>query len=146
MTANNTPFKDFILKVCFLRNGTWSKEVKFKVESAASDLHAADARYDQECKTNFLYSSYLDRLAKTSENDIDIALPCVIKFMKANEKEMWNSVEVHNIYSKNGGHKLQRRNLVNTLKNHFGASLVVLSSPGLASILTFKMEYFCVTS
>ena len=23
--------------------------------------------------------------------------------MKASEKEMWNSVEVHNIYSENGG-------------------------------------------
>ena len=54
VTANNTPFKDFILKICLLRNETWSKEVKFRVES---DLHAADTRYHQECKTNFFHPS-----------------------------------------------------------------------------------------
>ena len=64
--ANNTQFKDIR-----------SKEVKLNLESAASDLHAADASYHQECKTNFLHLSYLDRLAKTSETDIDNALPCV---------------------------------------------------------------------
>ena len=138
MTANNTPFKNFILKICLLKNDTWSKEVKFRVESAVSDLHASDARYHQECKTNFLHSSYLDRLAKTFENDIDIALPCVIRFMKANEKEMRNTVEVHNIYYENEGYKLNRRNLTNALKNHFGDAFVILSSPGVATILTFR--------
>ena len=72
MTANKTLFKDFSLKICLLRNETWPKEVKFRVESAVSDLYAADARYHQECKTNFPHSSYLDRLTKTSNNDIDI--------------------------------------------------------------------------
>ena len=96
MTANNTLFKNFILKVCLLRNDTWSKEVKFRVESAVFDLNAVDARYHQECKKEFLHSSYLGRLAKTSENNIENALPCTIKFTKVNEKEMWNSVEVHN--------------------------------------------------
>ena len=91
-------------------------------------------------KTNFLHSSYLDRLAKTSENDIGNALFCVIKFMKTNEKEMWNSTEVHNIYSENRGYKLNRRSLKNTLKNHFSDLLVVLLSPG-ASISTFRKSY-----
>ena len=56
--------------------------------------------------TNFLHSSYLDSLPKTSEKGLDNAHSCVIKFMKANEKEMWNSVEVRDIYSENGGYKL----------------------------------------
>ena len=86
-----------------IQSVTWSKEGQFRVESAVSDLHAADARYRQECKTNFLHSSYLDRLAKTPENDIDIALPCVIKFMKANGKERRNNVEVLKISSENRG-------------------------------------------
>ena len=135
VTANNTPF---ICKICLLRNDTWSKEVKFRVESVLSDLHAAGARYHQECKTNFFHSSYLDRLAKTSDNDIDIALPRIIKLMKANEKEMWKSEEVHNIYTENGEYRLNRRNLAKALKNHFGDSLVIFSSPGEVSILTIR--------
>ena len=94
MTANNTPFKDLILKICLLKNGTWSKEVKFRAELAAPDLHAADPPYHQECNTNFLHLSYLDRLAKTPEKDKDNTLPCVIKLMKANEKGKWNIVYV----------------------------------------------------
>lgn len=92
-------------------------------------------------KTNFLHSSYLDRREKTSENDIGNALYCVIKFMKTNEKEMWNSTVVHNIYSENRGYKLNRQSLKNTLKNHFHDLLVVLLSPGGASISTFRKSY-----
>ena len=58
--------------------------------------------------------------------------------MKAYEKEMWNSVEVHNIYSENGGYKLNRRNLANILKNYFCDSLTACSSPGVASIFAFR--------
>ena len=116
--------------------------MKFRVKSAVSDLHVADARYQQECKTNFLHSSYLVRLAKTFEKDIDNALPCVIKFMKANEKEIWNSVEVHKIYYDKRGYKINRRNVANTLKDHFSDSLVVLSSPVVASILTFRKSCY----
>ena len=45
--------------------------------------------------------------------------------MKANEKEMWNSVEVHNIYFENGGYKLNR--LSDLLKSAFGGAEKMLS-------------------
>ena len=77
-------------------------------------------------------------LQKTSENHIDNSLPCVINFMKASENEIWNSVEVHNIYCENGGYKPNRRKLKNALNNYIGDSLLVFSSPGVASILTFR--------
>ena len=132
MTANSAPFMVFTLKICLLGNCKWSKEVKSKVESAASDAHN-----HQECKINFLHSRYFDRLA-TSEKDIDTALPCVIKFMKANEKEIWNSVEVHNIYLENRWSKLNRWNFTNFLKKHFEDSHVALLSPGAARNLNFR--------
>ena len=43
--ANKMSFKDFILKICALRNDSWSRDVQIRVESTISDLHAADARY-----------------------------------------------------------------------------------------------------
>lgn len=48
VTANNTPFNDFIWKICLLRNDTVSKEVKLGVESAASDVHGAEVHYQKE--------------------------------------------------------------------------------------------------
>lgn len=69
----------------------------------------------------------------------------IINFMKSNEKEMWNIVEVHDNNFENGGYKINRWNLTNALKNHFGDSLVALSSPGVASILNFRKSwYFCL--
>ena len=47
------------------------------------------------------------------------------KFMKANEKEMWNSVDVQNIYSENGEYKLNR--LSDLLKSAFGGVEKMLS-------------------
>lgn len=53
--------------------------------------------------------------------------------MKANEENMQNSAEVDNIHSENKGQKLDKRP-----KNHFGDSLVVLSSPGVTNIFAFR--------
>ena len=46
--ANKMPFKNFILKICALRNNSWSRDVQFRVESTISDLDDADARYHQD--------------------------------------------------------------------------------------------------
>ena len=59
ITTNNTPFKDFILKIYLLRNHTCCKQMKFRVELVASELHAGETRYHQEYKINILHSSYL---------------------------------------------------------------------------------------
>ena len=132
------PFKDFILKICALRNDSWSRDEQFRVESTISDLHAADARYYQDCKTEFLHSSYVERLANSSKEEMDLAFPSPVRHMKNNEKETWSSGDIHNIYAQNGGYKLNRRSLVSVLCDHFGDTLFALSAPGLANILTFR--------
>ena len=58
--------------------------------------------------------------------------------MNENSKETWNTVCINNIYSENGGYKLNRRNLVNSLCNHSGDSLLVFSASGVASVLVFR--------
>ena len=135
-------FKDFILKICDIRCDTWSADVKFRVNSALSDLHVADVRYHQDCKTLFLHSKYVDLLAQKSyETLADPALD-YLKFTiksKQHEKEMWNSVEIY-MYSEKGGYLLSRRSLISKLVEYFGKETVLLSAPGLASILVFKMH------
>ena len=99
--------KDFILKICDIRCDTWSADVKFRVNSALSDLHAADARYHQDCKTLFLHLKYVDLLAQKSYETLANPAHDYLKFTiksKQHEKEMWNSVEIYNMYSEKGGY------------------------------------------
>ena len=51
---------------------------------------------------------------------------------------MWNSVEIYNKYSEYGGLFLTRRNLIRNIVENFGNEVVLLSSPGVASILVFR--------
>ena len=129
-----------IILLDMLGNERWHVVQRTEIQSRISCIWSECNRHtlSQECKANFLNSSCLDRLVKTSENDIDNALPCDRKFVKANENEMSNSVEVHNIYSSNGGYKPDRQDLTNARKNHSVDSFVILSSPGVASILTLR--------
>ena len=60
--------------------------------------------------------------------------------MKDNHESSWNSVEIENLYCEYGGYELNRANLVKTLSIHFGDDLLVLSAPGVASILLFKAK------
>ena len=130
---NWEPFKDFILKICDIRSDSWSSDVKSRVNSALSDLHAADARYHQDCRLSFLHSKYVDLAAKTSGRTVvDSALDyvkCTIK-SKKNDKEWWDSVEIFRLYSENGGHILSRRSLVSKLVDYFGKEIAYLSCPG----------------
>lgn len=45
-------------------------------------------------------------------------------------------IDINNIYSDRGGHKLTRGNLIKALKKQFD-ELIVLSAPGYANIITF---------
>ena len=51
---------------------------------------------------------------------------------------MWNSVNLYSMYSEGGGFKYSRRTLIKVLVDCFGDEVVLLSSPGLASILCLK--------
>ena len=115
-----------------------------RVNSALSDLHAADARYHQDCKTLFLHSKYVDLAAQSLDgNVVDSALDFVKYTIKSKQqvKEMWNTVEIYNMYSENGGYLLSKRYLMSNLVDYFGKETVLLTSPGVANILVLKK--FC---
>jgi len=43
-----------ILSVCDSRNDQWVNHVKIRIQGAVSDLHTADARYHEDCKSSFM--------------------------------------------------------------------------------------------
>ena len=57
-------------------------DVQFRAETNISDLHATDARYHQDCKTEFLHSSYVVRLANSSKEEMDLAFPSPVRHEK----------------------------------------------------------------
>ena len=108
---------------------------------ASADLHAADARYHDDCRLKFMGSKNILCASTHHEKQddlIDEALKQVIKDLQLNQSKMWTSVEIHQYYCDIGGNILSRRSLINELSTHFGTSLLVLSSPGIASILLFR--------
>ena len=110
---------------------------------AVSDLHAADARYYAECKLNFMSPKHV-RLAaagstlSSEQAKVDSAFEHVADVMLKDEIHIWNSIELFQMYTAEGGRELTRRQLIQSLTAKFGDKLLVLSASGVASIIVFK--------
>ena len=132
-------YKEYLLEKCISRSDYWADEVRGRIESAVSDLHAADARYHRYCMSAFMNGRFL---SESSNNQStlqreDKALHHIIKTLHSDRSVIWNSVELFELYRENNGCSLTRYDLIKELKQHFGDDLVVLTSQGYASIITF---------
>ena len=111
--------------------------VKTRIESMIeSDLPAAEARHHHVCKTNFLY------IFNVSKNEPeDPALLALADTMSENRVKMWNSTELLHEYKGNGGTTImQKKLLIQKIKEYFKDARIVLSSPGIASIVAFTSK------
>ena len=142
--AGQKTFKQSIIDTCDARQDELSHEVKRRVLSAVSDLHAADARYHKDCFMKFmspLSVATAQRKTKSSQKEVeDPAFYAVTCKMNEDRGRIWNSVEVHSLYEPKEGMILSRRNLVVKLSQHFGSDLLMLSGRGVANILVFRSK------
>lgn len=61
--------------------------------------------------------------------------------MYPNREKMWNSAEMQQVYEENRGTTItQRKSLIQKIKNYLKDAIIVLFSPGLASIVAFESE------
>jgi hypothetical protein len=123
-----TTSKEAILKCAHERNDVWGREVAFRANSAVSDLHAADARYHRDCIAKFFTNR--PSAEGSSTEACDSALDELLTQMSLDFTRIWNSVELHSLYSELGGTLLSRRSLIKSVHEHFHSNLLVLSSPG----------------
>jgi len=133
--------KKNLLETCELRNDEWGDIVQVRIEGAISDLHASDARYHVDCRTLFSDKRNISSLGKgpsTTDKSNDTAFSLVIEEIQENPSRLWNTVELFKKYVEHGGNTLSRRLLVQNLPSYFGNDLLVLSSPGIASIVGFR--------
>ena len=135
-------FKESILKVCDQRKDNVEEQVRFRVEGALSDLHAADARYHVDCMTNFMSPNSIAAAQNASKVNVnkDPAFHSVTEEMVKDKSRLWNSVQLHHLYQLLGGKILSRMALLLQIKEHFSDEIAVLSSPGLASTVVFNND------
>ena len=121
------------------------------VLGAVADLHAAEARYDNDSMRR-LFSNRMNPTGQennphisTSECQPDMALKHKIAMLSSDRKRIWNSVELFQKYQAHGGFNLTRSHLVDNLCRHFDWELLILSSPGYANIVAFWMSSITVT-
>ena len=131
-----TTSKKAILRCAHERNDAWGREVAFRANLAVSDLHAADARYHRDCLARFFTNR--PSAGGSSTEACDSAFDELLTQMSMDFTRIWNSVELHSLYSELGGTLLSRRSLIKSVQEHFHSNLLVLSSPGVASILVFR--------
>ncbi|KAL4224761.1 hypothetical protein ACF0H5_015458 [Mactra antiquata] len=82
-----------------------------------------------------LFSS---KCSSTCESDGDVALSGIISTMEKGKPRTGNSAEFMKMYVELGGVELKRRGLLMKIKDHFGESIVVLQSLGIATMIVFK--------
>lgn len=131
-------FRDRLLEICDQRNDAWSIEVRLRLsdDRAVSDLHAADARYHDNCRKKFIREVYKSKRGAENE-DIDDAFKHLIQTVVADKNQMWTSIELDEVYRSHGG-KLCRKMLLDKVTRYLKNEVMVLNSPGIASILVFK--------
>ena len=126
-------FKSAILRHVQQRNDTWSVDVAMRVNSALSDLHAADGRYHKDCHSRFFTNKSND----CQNDDNDEALQKLVSEMIGDKSKIWNSIDCYKKYQELGGSIIQRRNLAHILSSTI-PDILVLSAEGVASVLVFR--------
>lgn len=96
-------------------------------------MHTADACYHKVCLAKFSSNSPTQSTSYAG----DSALDNLVKQTVANKERFWNRVDQYNLYGELRGIQHSRRSLLKTVSKKLYPELIVLSSPGVASILVF---------
>ena len=105
----------------------------------AADLHAADARYHQECYSRFFSSRSRPGYAQKRDSTVvtSAALKLLVEELQSQPSERWDSVQLMARYVELGGSSMRRSVLITALCEEL-EDLVVLSAPGYRSVIFFK--------
>ncbi|CAH1785436.1 unnamed protein product [Owenia fusiformis] len=130
-------FKSNILRICHERGDELARQVRTRVEGAVSDLHAVEARYHLDCYKKFINKKNIDHLKSEKTDETDQALIMLADYVNQHQHEIWNSLELHNVYLEYGGNIKRKRMMLN-LKTMLASTHVVLSCHNYASIMVHK--------
>ena len=126
--------KDVILEVAEQRKDDIARRVKLHI-GFVSDLPSAECKYHVRCYNSFMkIPKYADL---PTGNVDDNALKQVIEFLNGNRYKIWNSVELHCLYSDLGG-KLSRREMFKKLTDCIDKDVLVIRVDGCATLVGYR--------
>ena len=122
----------------------WAGQVRVHVEGAISDLHTADGRYHVDYMSKFMNKrsvKYADACSScTTQDELDNTFCEVTAVVSEDLSRIWNSEELFQLYQSKEGQMLTKRQVVDQLVDNFGDNILVLSSPGVSSIVVFRKK------
>ena len=80
------------------------------------------------------------RLATSNTLASEVAVEAVVSTVKADTDRVWSSVELQTLYKEKGGVDCNRSRLLNSLKEIMRDEIVMLSSPGVATMFISKSK------
>ena len=87
-----------------------------RAEGAVSDLHAADTQYHKDCMSSFRCPRNVkSSVAQENEMPLDEDFMCVVGDLREDLSRIWNSIEVHNLYTFYKVESLTRQQLIKKL-------------------------------
>jgi len=79
--------------------------------------------------------------SSSSQEEVDVAFETTVSAVRAESSQVWNSIELYDLYQSNGGRDISRRTLsYQIVRIYFGSDLLVLSGTGVASLLAFRSK------
>ena len=125
--------KDMLLDVAEQRNDDVTRRVKLHL-AFVSDLPSAECKYHVHCYNSFTkVTTYADLPTGSADEN---ALKEVIEYMNRDRSRIWNSVELHSLYSDLGG-KLARRDMFSKFTDCMSKDVIVVRVDGCATIVGF---------
>ena len=92
----------FATQICDKQQDELIESARDRLEGAASDLHAADARYHVQCYKSFTSTRNVESASKfrscSAVSNKDDALEEVTSAIILNSEKIWSSIEVHFVH------------------------------------------------
>ena len=132
------PYTEFLLDRCRARNDDWASQVTLRIEGSL-DLIAAEARHHRDCMCKFMALRNIQLIERESEADVTASgLQAVFSFMLENKYSLWDLAGLYGIYISCSSRLLSHSIVIEKVKERFSDDVIVLTSPGYASIIAFK--------
>jgi hypothetical protein len=126
--------KDVILDVAGQRNDEVARRVSLHI-GFLSDLPSAECKYHVRCYNSFMkIPLYADLPTGTVD---DKELQQVIECMNQNKSKVWNSIQLHELYTNLGG-ELTRREMFKKLTDCISKDFVIVRVDGCATLVGFR--------
>ena len=111
--------------------------MRIKVQEAASDLHADDARFHDSSRKLFMNPRNVRAAQNPKEEILNkcVTAASLAKTINLGKDRTWKSTELHSLYLDKGGKASNGTRLLNKVTEYLRNEVVVLSSPGVASII-----------